>query len=100
MVTLLEKIFLNWFTQVKFDDELGKVISEPVKLEQEYRTFDNLSPWEGMSKILPVMKNLRNLMTKTENYTLNFGPQHPAAHGVLRLVLELDGEIVERADPI
>ena len=45
------------------------------------------------------MKNPRNLMTKTENYTLNFGPQHPAAHGVLRLVLELDGEIVERADP-
>ena len=37
-------------------------------------------------------------MTKTENYT-QFGPQHPAAHGVLRLVLELDGEIVERADP-
>ena len=31
--------------------------------------------------------------------TLNFGPQHPAAHGVLRLVLELDGEVVERADP-
>ena len=38
-------------------------------------------------------------MTKRENYSLNFGPQHPAAHGVLRLVLELDGEIVERADP-
>jgi len=33
------------------------------------------------------------------NYSLNFGPQHPAAHGVLRLVLELDGEVVERADP-
>ncbi len=33
------------------------------------------------------------------NYTINFGPQHPAAHGVLRLVMELDGEIVERADP-
>ncbi len=33
------------------------------------------------------------------NFTLNFGPQHPAAHGVLRLVLELDGEVVERADP-
>ena len=30
---------------------------------------------------------------------LNFGPQHPAAHGVLRLVLEMDGEVVERADP-
>lgn len=35
----------------------------------------------------------------SEKYTLNFGPQHPAAHGVLRLILDLDGEIVERADP-
>ncbi|HIP22158.1 MAG TPA: NADH-quinone oxidoreductase subunit D, partial [Rhodobacteraceae bacterium] len=33
------------------------------------------------------------------NFSLNFGPQHPSAHGVLRMVLELDGEIVERADP-
>ena len=33
------------------------------------------------------------------NYTINFGPQHPAAHGVLRLVMELDGEIIERVDP-
>ena len=33
------------------------------------------------------------------NFTINFGPQHPAAHGVLRLVLELEGEIVERVDP-
>ncbi|MCD6675298.1 MAG: NADH-quinone oxidoreductase subunit D [Burkholderiaceae bacterium] len=38
-------------------------------------------------------------MADIKNYTLNFGPQHPAAHGVLRLVLELDGEIVQRADP-
>jgi NADH-quinone oxidoreductase subunit D len=37
--------------------------------------------------------------TAVRNFTLNFGPQHPAAHGVLRLVLELDGEIVERVDP-
>lgn len=37
--------------------------------------------------------------SSTRNYTINFGPQHPAAHGVLRLLLELDGEIVERADP-
>jgi len=38
-------------------------------------------------------------MPEIRNYTLNFGPQHPAAHGVLRLILELDGEVVERADP-
>ena len=38
-------------------------------------------------------------MADIRNFTLNFGPQHPAAHGVLRLVLELDGEVVERADP-
>lgn len=37
--------------------------------------------------------------TAMRNFTINFGPQHPAAHGVLRLVLELDGEIVERVDP-
>ena len=36
---------------------------------------------------------------KTKTLNLNFGPQHPAAHGVLRLILELDGEVVEKADP-
>ena len=36
---------------------------------------------------------------KIRNFNINFGPQHPAAHGVLRLVLELDGEIVDRCDP-
>ncbi len=38
-------------------------------------------------------------MTEIRNYTMNFGPQHPAAHGVLRLVMEMDGEVVERIDP-
>ena len=38
-------------------------------------------------------------MAEIRNYTMNFGPQHPAAHGVLRLVLEMDGEVIERADP-
>ena len=38
-------------------------------------------------------------VNKIKNFTMNFGPQHPAAHGVLRLILELDGEVVERADP-
>ena len=39
------------------------------------------------------------LSQKIKNFTINFGPQHPAAHGVLRLVLNLDGEIVKKADP-
>ena len=39
------------------------------------------------------------LSRELKNFTINFGPQHPAAHGVLRLILELDGEVVERADP-
>jgi NADH dehydrogenase (ubiquinone) Fe-S protein 2 len=38
-------------------------------------------------------------ITTLKNFTMNFGPQHPAAHGVLRLVLELKGEVIERADP-
>jgi len=44
---------LTGFTQVRYDDELSRVISEPVKLDQEYRNFDNISPWQGMSKYLP-----------------------------------------------
>jgi NADH-quinone oxidoreductase subunit D len=38
-------------------------------------------------------------MPEIENFTVNFGPQHPAAHGVLRLVLEMDGEVIQKADP-
>jgi len=41
----------------------------------------------------------KKLLKKLKNFNLNFGPQHPAAHGVLRLILELEGEVVERADP-
>ncbi len=46
------------------------------------------------------MNKQKKIMTKkTKTLNLNFGPQHPAAHGVLRLILELDGEVVEKADP-
>ena len=38
-------------------------------------------------------------MSEIKNYTINFGPQHPAAHGVLRLILEMDGEVIVNADP-
>ena len=43
--------------------------------------------------------NVAEARQEIRNYTLNFGPQHPAAHGVLRLILEMDGEVVQRADP-
>lgn len=46
-----------------------------------------------------IMLRKHELKQEIQNFSLNFGPQHPAAHGVLRLVLELEGEIVERADP-
>jgi len=39
------------------------------------------------------------MYTKLKNFTINFGPQHPAAHGVLRLILELNGEYIRHADP-
>ena len=48
-----------------------------------------------MSEVLPPTKR----SVEIDSHSINFGPQHPAAHGVLRLILELDGEIVERADP-
>jgi hypothetical protein len=49
-------------------------------------------------KILNMTFKKKNLIKKIKNFTLNFGPQHPAAHGVLRLVLELNGETVVKAD--
>ena len=51
-----------------------------------------------MNEITPVQV-AKDGSTSIRNFNINFGPQHPAAHGVLRLVLELDGEIVERVDP-
>src|SRR3974390_1561196 len=49
----------------------------------------------------PIPASSDSVLSETENrkFTINFGPQHPAAHGVLRLVLDLDGEVVERVDP-
>ena len=51
--------------------------------------------WLSLTILLPE----QCAVAEIRNYTMNFGPQHPAAHGVLRLVLELDGEVIQRADP-
>lgn len=52
-------------------------------------------------EFLPILAFQRNIKSYTDlqTFKLNFGPQHPAAHGVLRLILELNGEVVIRADP-
>ena len=51
-----------------------------------------------MSEPRPVPSELEG-EPRIRNFMMNFGPQHPAAHGVMRLILEMDGEIVERVDP-
>ena len=95
---------MTGFVEVRYDDEEKRVRYEPVRLNQEFRQLRLPEPLgrpaaagrregEGMAgEALMTEQNLRN-------FSINFGPQHPAAHGVLRLVLELDGEVVERVDP-
>ncbi|KAK0331422.1 hypothetical protein LTR94_028989, partial [Friedmanniomyces endolithicus] len=107
---------MTGYVEVRYDEEQKRVVYEPVKLTQEFRTFDFLSPWEGAEYPAPTPAPTTGAIDPFEDmpvdhrtdhakamddrkFTINFGPQHPAAHGVLRLVLELDGEIVERVDP-
>jgi hypothetical protein len=76
--------------EMRYDPEQKRVVYQPVSIEPREVTprvvrEENYGDVVGMAEI--------------RNYTMNFGPQHPAAHGVLRLVLELDGEVVQRADP-
>ena len=107
---------MTGYVEMRYDEEQKRVVYEPVQLRQDLRSWDFLSPWEGGGGLLPGDEKAtpdrsrpdRALRIEPEdampeiemrNYTINFGPQHPAAHGVLRLLLEMDGEVVERADP-
>jgi len=76
----------KWFPDAEYMKQFSGVVMYPTELQAQWKH----PPYNA--KTLPVEKQVKNL-------TLNFGPQHPAAHGVLRLVLELDGETVMRSDP-
>nr|CAI5823967.1 unnamed protein product [Callosobruchus analis] len=72
------------------DEEWFAQFNGPVIYPDETTKNWAMQPWNATK--IPTEKSVKNV-------TLNFGPQHPAAHGVLRLVLELDGEVVKRSDP-
>ena len=87
---------LTGHTEVEFSED-KKVINEPVKLEQNYRNFDYESPWEGTNYIKEQTENNdKKIKNLNLNFVRNIQQQLP---GVLRLILELDGEVVEKADP-
>ena len=67
---------------------IGKILISKIKVVGSSPSFLDLF----------MLLKKKDLMYKTKNFTINFGPQHPAAHGVLRLILELDGEVVKKAD--
>ena len=88
-----KRFSLSGYSQVRYELDQNQLIYEPIKLDQPYRSFDFISPL-GKLEFCVFRKTPMN-----EKYTINFGPQHPVAHGVLRLVMELEGEIIRRADP-
>ena len=82
---------------MRYDPEQGRVVYEPVQIEPRVLVPKVIR--DDSRYAAPPAADRRRPMPEIRNYTLNFGPQHPAAHGVLRLVLEMDGEVIERADP-
>jgi hypothetical protein len=89
--------------EVRYDPEKKRVIYEPVTSVEPRvlvpRTIRDDSRYEQAKAEQGPASGTEIAMQEIRNYTMNFGPQHPAAHGVLRLVLEMDGETVMRADP-
>ena len=68
---------------------------KPANMQNRFNSYT----LHAKKKIIMSFENQIAESKHLKNFTVNFGPQHPAAHGVLRLVLELNGEVVERADP-
>ena len=80
--------------EMRYDPAKGRVVYEPVSIEPR-----TLVPKVIRDDAATSPTSRIPAMPEIQNFTLNFGPQHPAAHGVLRLVLELDGEVIQKADP-
>ena len=94
---------LTGFVEVRWDDEEKRVAYDRCGSPRNSAT--SISCRRGKAPLCAAGRREGSrkgrIMSEAapRNFTLNFGPQHPAAHGVLRLVLELDGEVVERVDP-
>ena len=114
---------LTGYVEMRYDDDQKRVVYEPSEADaglpfirflvpmgrhdqrhagrgRKGRSADRREP-AGEQQVMAVQTatTAADDPGKIKTYTMNFGPQHPAAHGVLRLILEMDGEIVERADP-
>ena len=92
--------------EVRYDPAKGRVVYQPVSIEprtlvprviRDDNRYDQAEGRAGRSA--EATQTGAHSMAEIRNFTLNFGPQHPAAHGVLRLVLEMDGEVIQKADP-
>ena len=82
--------------EVRYDADKQRVVYEPVTIEPRTLVPQVI---RDDNRYDAGAEGRRSQMTEIRNFTMNFGPQHPAAHGVLRLVLEMDGEVIQKADP-
>ena len=81
----------------KYDADKGRVVVPACFASKS--AHSSLASSATTTAIRLSIKDQVLTMAEIQNFTMNFGPQHPAAHGVLRLVLEMDGEVIQKADP-
>lgn len=84
---------LTGYTEVRYNNSMKKISHQKVSLTQAFRNFNFKRNFSNY-----IIKR-QDRIEKSADFTMNFGPQHPAAHGVLRLILNLQGEIIKEADP-
>jgi hypothetical protein len=85
--------------EVRYDPEKGRVVYQPVSIEPRTLVPKVIRDDNRYDELRHRRTEDDPSMPEIQSFTMNFGPQHPAAHGVLRLVLEMDGEVIQKADP-